>query len=54
MAKMTHRQFERSAADKSKDRREAAKRGVSVKKYEGSAADKRADARALKKINRGR
>lgn len=42
------RGYEGSPADKVKDKREAAKRGVSLKKWEGSAADKKMDAKAAR------
>lgn len=44
--------YEKSSADKSKDKSEASKRGMSAKKWEGSAADKRMDASAMKKMGK--
>jgi hypothetical protein len=42
------RGYEGSPADKAKDKREAAKRGISLSKWEKSAADKRMDAKGGK------
>lgn len=41
--------WEGSKADKALDKREAKKRGISVKKWEGSKADERMDKAAAKK-----
>jgi hypothetical protein len=44
--------YEKSSADKSKDKREAGKRGMSMKKWEGSPADNRMDRAAMKKMGK--
>lgn len=44
--------YEGSAKDKAQDKREAKKRGMSVKAYEGSAADKKADRVGQKKMGK--
>lgn len=49
---MSHKKsssYEKSSYDKNKDKREAAKRGISPKQFEGSAADRRMDAAAMRK-----
>lgn len=43
MASKRQRGYEGSKADKAKDKREAKKRGIPVKRFEGSKADNRMD-----------
>lgn len=48
---MARGKYEDSAADKANDRKQAKKRGVSVKKFENSPADKRMDIAGQKKLD---
>lgn len=49
VAKALAAKWEGSPPDKAQDKREAKKRGKSVKAYEGSAVDEKKDAAAAKK-----
>lgn len=48
---MARGRYEGSPADERNDRKQAKKRGISVKAFEGSAADKRMDAAGQKKLD---
>ncbi len=49
---MARSKWEGSAADKKADKKEATKRGESLKKWEGSASDRKMDKAAAKKKKR--